>query len=777
MPGKARYTPILVDYRRWLVLLVVVVSAAMIPLVLRLELDRTLKSAFVTSSPAYGVYKQFLGDFGADEFILVAIKEDGGVGSPGFLESIKKMTAKIEEIPEVDRVLDLSNVKVFQERKGIFGSYPLLVNKDGAQALPDRDGLERIRNGLRFLDYLISPDRKTAGIMIWLQNKWKFSPEMADIQERISHVVADCLPRHAEFGIAGAPVIRQHAQNVAVHTAILYGILCTLITSLASLYIFKNLKVAAIQTVVIGVAVEWCLALMSACSIPLNSTTSLVFGLILMISVSTVIHIVTHYYQASSTEPDKIMAAKTALREIGRPSLMCAATTSVAFATVMISTIPMVQQLGFVMAVGVMIGFVTSIILTPAFLIVLKPVNQRTQVRTRTDSIHRALTWLERFVFTYPKHSAVGGIVFCLLMFAGSPLIRIDTQLLGLFTQTSRVVTDLKFVERNLAPTRSLEVVVEAGDKAFKTPEALKKVAELQKRLEALPDIASVDSPLSLLQYMDSLLSGPGSNPGRLFTDGKVLRQALSVVSFSSDGKALLSRYFDSSYSKVHLTARIKASVTTPMGGIISSVERTGNEAIGGWGKLVVTGEQVVFAAQATEVVDSQVTSVILAFISVTLLLMIQMRSVALGLISLIPNIPPVAVIFGMMGWLGIPLDNVTVFAAAIAIGLAVDDTIHYLTQIRREIRDAAPGQTIEGCIRRSYETTARAMMSTSVVLVLGFLMLCFTPTRPAIYFGFLGAGAVVVALLGDLVFMPAMILSLRFVRDALGKKVPAKVP
>jgi predicted RND superfamily exporter protein len=772
MAVKAQFTSKIVDHRRALVLLVFSVSFAIVPLVLHLELDRTLKSAFITSSPAYVLYKKFLSIFGDDEFILVGIKDGRKPGNPEFLKSIANMTTEIEAIPETEQVLSITNIKVFQKRRGIFGSYHLLVKRDGDLRLPSHQYLERIRNGLPILDFLISPDMKTLGIMIRLQDKWKFDPHMGKIQERISRTVKEYLPKGAEFRMTGAAVIRQHVQNITVWTAVVYGILCTVVTALCSLYIFKNLKVAFIQTIVIGVAVEWSLGLMTAFGIPLNSTTSLVFGLILVISVSTVIHIVTHYYEASGTANDRLIAAKKALEQVGGPCLMCAGTTSLAFATVMISTIPMVQQLGFVMAAGVLVAFLISIILTPAFLIAMKPVDQRTQKQIKSDLIHWLFVGMESFVFKHYKLVTVAGIAFVIAMFAGAPLIRIDTQLLGLFTQSNPAIRDLKFLEKNLAPVRSLELVIQAEDGTFKKPEVMRELAQLQGRLERMPEIASVDSPVRLLRYVHGLLAGLASNPDELFSDPRMLSQAYMVVKFSAAGRKLLERYFEAHFSQVHLSIRIKGSATTPIGKLISAVESTGNEAVKGWARFMVTGEQAVFAAQATEVVHSQLLSVLLAFVGVTVLLMIQLRSVALGLISLIPNIPPVAVIFGMMGWLQIPLDNVTVFAAAIAIGLAVDDTIHYLTQVKREIRDAAPGRTVEDCLRQSYQTTARAMMSTSIVLFLGFLMLAFTPTKPAIYFGFLGAGAVLIALLGDLLMAPSIILTFKSIRNMLEKKV-----
>lgn len=773
--GVCMFTDLLVEYRRLLVGLVAVASLALMPFVLKLELDRTLKSAYVTSSPAYAQYKDFQSVFGDDEFILVAIKSTKGVDDPVFLKALSEITAKLEAFPEVVEVTSLTNLKVFQKRNERLGSYPLVVADQAILRVPDKEQVARIRIGLPMIDFLLSRDLLTAGLVVKVHDRWKFDPDMGKLQQRIAGAVKDALPPGAEFRMTGPAVIREAVQDITVSTAIRYGILCTIVITLVCLYIFKSLRVAAITLGVIGTAVYWVLGLMSLIGVQLNSTTSLTFGLVLVVSVAVVIHIVTRYYEDSESASDRVEGVKRALRAVGRPCLMCSLTTAVAFATIMISTIPMVQQLGLVMALGVLVAFVLAVILTPAFLVWFSPVDVRVQDKMADDRISKVIVRVERFVFERYKLSTILGIVFSVLMIASAPFIIIDTQILRLFVDSSPVLSDIRFVEKNLTPVRTLEVVVEADDQALKKIDAWRKVADFQRRLKEIPQIANVDSPLLLLEYLHEMLSKTGSDPARLLEEQAVLSQMLAVTTFSSDGKKLLRKYLDSRSGKVHLTLTLSHGDPTPISQTIGKIQEVGDEAMKGFGRVVVTGEQAVFAAQASEVVASQVWSVILALIGVTILMIIQLRSVPLGLISLIPNIPPVLVIFGMMGILGIPLDNVTVFAAAIAIGLSVDDTIHYLTHLKKDM--AASGSEspdIVQCMKDTYQSTSRGIVSTSLTLLFGFLMLSLTPTLPAIYFGFLGAAAVVVALWGDLMFMPSVILTFPWLQRVLNREIRA---
>jgi predicted RND superfamily exporter protein len=776
-PARKYHTAKLVDHRRVLVLAVAVISVALIPLALRVELDRTLKSAYVTSSDAYKVYRDFVRVFGDDEFIIVAIKTREGASDPAVLKYLSAITDELKELDEIATVISLSNLKFFQERKGIFSNYPLLLKTPDGWQLPDDATLARITNALPLMEYLLSRDKKTVGILIRLKPGWRFHPALGALQNRIKEIVASQLPANGQFSMTGASVIREEVQRLTVRTAVVYGILCTIVIGGICWYIFKSPQLALIILVVIGVAVEWALGLMAAANIPLNSTTSLSFGLIVVVSVSNVIHIITHYYQALPGATDKFEAVKIALRMIGRPCLMCTLTTAVAFSTIMISSIPMVQQLGFVMTSSILISYILAMILTPAFLLVIKAVEKRATDKITEDWISKVFRGLEQFVFTHYKLCTALSGVFVLAMVAGIPFIRTDTQLLHLFTDSSKVITDVRFVETNLAPIRSLELVVTGTEQAFKTPAAWQKIAALHKSIGELPEVQSLDAPLPLMEYLHHAISKNHQASRSFYDDSRLLMQMFTVLSLNSDGKDLLRRYLSPDYSQLHISVRIKNSAEKPMNEIIQVVGSTADKIMAP-DKVIVTGEQAVFAAQASQVVDSQVLSLVLAFIGVTVLLISQLRSVSLGLVSLIPNIPPVAVIFGMMGWLGIPLDNVTVFAAAIAIGLSVDDTIHYLTQLKREMtRSTDPNVSIEQCMRQSYQKTARAMISTSLTLFLGFLMLSFTPTKPAIYFGFLGGAAVVVALLGDLLIMQSVILTFGWVRKILNKEIKIKGP
>jgi len=769
-------TDFLVRYRWIFVSLVALVSVAIVPQVLQMRLDRTLKSAYVTSSPAYFVYKYFVEVFGNDEFVLVVIKNKKQASDPTVLKGLDAITKAIENFPEISKVISLTNVKMLRMGDRGLGSEPVVGRKGPDLRLPEKRLLQTVKTALPISDFLVSPDMKTVGIMVQIDDRWRFDPKMADIQKSIATAVRDNLLEGSEFRMVGAPIVREAVQEITLKTAVIFGILCSVIIALVSLYIFKSLRVAGIALAVVGLAVHWIIGLMSLLGIPLNSTTSLSFGLVLVVSVATVVHIVTHYYHAARETDDRVEAVKRALRVVGRPALMCSITTSIAFATIMVSSIPMVRQLGLVMSVGVLLAFVLSIILTPALLIILRPVAGRTQERMDRDWVALIFNRMKDFVFSHYRFCAFAGIFVGIVMIAGAPFIKIDTQILGLFVKSSNVLADIRFAEENLAPVHAVEVVVEGDRNAFKDTACWKRLTELTQRLQEIPQVVSVDSPLPMFEYINDQLATPDTKAGDLLSNPALLLDVWTVMGFSADGKKLLRKYLDKKFSRLHISVRIKNTGDVPIGTTISRIQSAVSDVMQGFNKVIVTGEMVVFSDQASEVVRSQVLSLILAFTAITLMMMIQFRSYILGLLSLIPNLLPIVVIFGVMGWAGIALDNVTVFAATIAIGLSVDAAIHYLTHLRRNmISPRAGGADIESSLRSAYDSTAKALISTSLTLFFGFLVLSLTPTKPAIYFGILGAVAILAALLGDLVLMPAVVLTFKKIKKLVNNEIQAQ--
>jgi len=774
--SNKNFLDVLVDYRVLLTTVVVLVSIVLAMFVSGLKTDPTLKSGVDSTCAAYLLHQKFMDIFGNDEFILAAAKSEQGVGDPKFLKALDTITRRVSQLDNIAEVVSLTNLRIFQNKGKVFGNYPVVRTASKDLSLPETGQLEAMKKALPIMDLLVSPDLKTAGVLIRIQEECRFDPaKIKKLASEIESIVTKDLPQGTEHRIIGAALLRQAIVRYNIQTGIIFGFLCMLIGTVVSVYVFKSARVTAVTDVILGTCVLWVLGLMSLMGIPLNSTTALSFGFIPITSLEIVIHMVVRYHQFHQSAKEKIAALKQTVRWLARPCLVCSATTAIGFGTLMVSSIPMVRQLGFIMSVGIIISYFLAMVLTPAFFSWMKSLDTPEESGLLIDWLDNILKKIENAIFSHPRVFIVTGLTITALLFAGAPLIRSDTQILRMLNDSTPEVKDLQFVETNLAAVNSVELVIHADDSAFKKSSMWKKVSELEQRLKEIPEVVSVDSFLPLLEYLKNLVGQPGG-PEELFTKPDLIPQLFVLTSLSPDGNRLTRRYVSSDFDQLHVSVRIKNSATVPIGNTIENIRSASDSVMSGVAHSAVTGDLAVVADQAADLINDQIRSMFLAAIIIAIVMIIQMGSVTVGLISLIPNIPPVAAVFGIMGWFGISLDSITVFAATVAIGLAVDNTIHYLTQLKREI-EFNSSQSMEPCVRQAYRLTAKQISSWSVVTLFGFLALAVSPFRPVVCFGILGCCSIILGLFGDLVFLQSLILTSSIIRRGIMKLIDKRLP
>jgi uncharacterized protein len=762
---------ILVDYRWSLVCFLVVVTAVLAFFAGGMTQDPSMRSGIDTTSRAYQQYQDYMDHFGNEEFILIVVNQGRQASAPEALKSVQAITRGLEDLDKVTEVVSLTNLRVFKQREGRFGVYPVVNMKEGHPALPKEDEWNSLRKALPVMDFLVSKDLNTVGFLVRTDETNRFDiPVIETLLNEASSVVQRNMLPGGQYRIVGPQVVRLAVHRYNLQTALVFGILCLVIATAVSSYIFKTVRVAVMTYVIVGIVVVWILAFMSLSGIPLTSTTALSFGLVLVVSLATTIRIVTHFNERYQIVQNRMEAMRQALGVVLVPCLICSTTTAVGFGTTMVSSIPMVFQLGLIMSLGVMLSFVVSVLVTTALLTSMKPINPRSYDRMASDVVAQMLARMKQAIFNHYRLVTAVGLVFTSAMVASIPMVRSDTQILRMLSASTQEIKDLQFVEQQLTAVHSLELLIEAQEGTFKSTDAWKKVAELDEKLERIPEVVSTDSFLPLLKHLQSLLGDSRGSENNLLSNPALLPQLLMLTSLSNKGRRLTSRYLDDGSGRLHISVRIKNSASIPITDTIEAVRSAAESAMGERGRISVTGDIAVFAAQASALVRSQIRSLALAFILITGLLIVNLRSVRLGLVSLVPNIPPVALIFGIMGWTGISLDSVTVFAASVALGLAVDDTVHFLSQLKLEMRAQRENGSIELCVRRAFDVTAKAMLSTSAVLFFGFLVLVISPFRPVVSFGILGAASVLTALLADVIFMPSVILASPFVRRLISR-------
>ncbi|MEI8182156.1 MAG: MMPL family transporter [Desulfomonile sp.] len=767
-----RIADLLVDHHLLLVCLVGLVTILLAMHISSLDVDTSFKSGLVTSSPAYFQYQEFVEVFGNEEFLLIAIKNELRADDNHFLAALESITKQLEKLDKIVQVLSLTNLKILQKEREQLRNNFLVTNSNGVFLLPGPTELDRIRKAFPIMDLLVSSDLKTVGVLIRVDERWRLDPQATEqVLAGINSVLKTSSPAGSDYRIVGPAVLRLALMKYSFQTAIVYGLVCMLICTVVTFHVLRSFKVTLVTTIILGLCALWVLGLMSLMRISLSASTSQIFGFILITTLEIVIHIMVRYDQFRQFVTDKVKAVKETVRYLARPCLMCSATTAVGFGSCMVTPIPVVFQTGLVMSLGIMISFCLAMILTPAFILMTKSLDAHPHGNRSSDILTPVLDKMERSISKHYRFYTVAGFVISGILLSGAPMIRTDPQLLRFLGDSKPEMQDMRFVDQNLTSIHSFELMLESKGQALKKPDIWAKVKELEHRLKEIPDVKGVDSLLPFLEYVYGFVKDQNSGTEDLFVNPKIIPQLFFLTSINPDGMEMVGRYIDEGFGRLRMTVRIGNSPSIPIGGTLEKVRSTADSVMIGFAKATVTGELAVVATEGDDFVKSEIYSMVLALIIVTILMMIQMGTPLLGLISLIPNIPPVAVVWGIMGWLGIPLDIITVFAATVAIGLAVDNTIHYVTQLKREIK-LNPGLGVEQCVFRAYRLAAKPMASWSLVTFLGFLALLISPYQAGVNFGILVSSAILMGMFGDLVFMQSIILTFPSVRKLIGRLV-----
>jgi predicted RND superfamily exporter protein len=390
----------------------------------------------------------------------------------------------------------------------------------------------------------------------------------------------------------------------------------------------------------------------------------------------------------------------------------------------------------------------------------------------RRDLVSFALKRLWSVVLLHYRLCTIVGILFVVLAATGIPRITIRTDPFRLFQERTPEFKDVEFVQKYLGPIKTVDLFVEAEENAFKRTETWRRIRRLEERIKEIPGVGATDSVLPVLRHLHGLITDSDTATERLFSKPGVIQELLLVTSLSTEGKRVLRMYLDETFSRMRLSIGIKHVGGHTIPDILRQVRQAAHSEIEGVGSFAVVGVLSTYALQVADLARSQTLSLILALFVITILMIMQFRSLTLGMLSLIPNFVPLAAILGVMGWLGIGLDVITVFAATVTIGLSVDDTIHFLTHLKRAIRASGDIGDLQDCMTNAYATTARALVSTSAVLLFAFITLVLSPFRPVASGGILLSVGVLAAIIGDLVFMPSVILSFPPVGNAIRDRI-----
>jgi len=746
---------------RWPVLALLALAVFLtVPRVGDLQVNNSVRIWFVEDDPNLVAFDQFQETFGGEEFIVLGLAADDTVFTPERLSLIREIGDELENIDGIRRVVSITHAVDVWGAPGEILISPLM------ETLPKTpEEIEALKTQIYsnplYAGTIISEDGTTALIVAHLEDMAVIDTKRDLIVARSRDIAREYEPLWSDtIHVAGIPVLQVDLNELTFKDLAAFIPITAFLTIFTIFLTMRRWSAVFLSLLSVGLSVGIVMGTYSLLGVEINMVTTMVPTLVMVIGVADSIHIVNHYFERTDTNGEPKKSRKVLLTEtiahIGVPCLMTTVTTAVGFSALATSQMVPMRETGLFTALGIFIAFLITITIIPIGYSFL-PVPRPPKKDEKNGLITRLLELSWRVASARPR--AV--IALCLALFCVSVFfitkITVETQNIEFIRERHPLRQAYDFIEERVGYISPVEVVIEGPPGTAHDPETMKAAEDFQRFLEGRPSLSASLAAPDLIKRLSMAYFENDPAHYALPDSREAIAQLLLLYESSPEGELDYFINFDGSMLRISGRAGMLTSKECRV--LMDAVEGYLDEELPPHLSGRMTGVVPLFVDMVEYLIKSQIYSFSLAFVLIFFLLTLQLRSIRLGLISIIPNIIPIAMTMGAMGLFRIKLDTATVMISTIAIGIAVDDTIHMLNRYKLEYRISGDHAD---AVKTALFTSGRAIVSTSFILFLGFWTLLFGSFKPTSYFGFLSGITMITALLGDLLALPAMLLLIK---------------
>lgn len=426
------------------------------------------------------------------------------------------------------------------------------------------------------------------------------------------------------------------------------------------------------------------------------------------------------------------------------------------------SSLAPVAHLGIFAPIGVMLTLLYSLLLLPALLAIV-PIRAKTvsedNKELKEGVFDKILGGFGNFAIKYSRSVIVGSALLVLVSLYGAFTLHFSYNPLTWLPENSTVRQDTAIIDENLKGSLSLEFVLDTGrENGWHEPELLNKLDQMSRSAEQYREgpvfVGKATSVADIIKEINQALN---ENQEAFYTipkDKDLVSQEFFL--FETSGSDDLEDVVDSQFSKTRFTMKLPALDAVKYTGLVEIMEKRFKDTFGTQVEITVTGIAALLFGTISAMIISMAQSYVIAFIVISVLMVLLMGNFKMGLISMIPNLTPIILTLGLMGFCDIPLDAFTLLIGSIAIGLVVDDTIHFMDNFKQYYHETGD---VGGAIHSTLQTTGRAVLSTSLVLSGGFFVYIASSMQNLVYFGLLTGFTILTAMIADFILLPALMV------------------
>ncbi|ENA1752159.1 MMPL family transporter [Flavobacterium psychrophilum] len=712
-------------------------------------------------------YRSFLKNFGEEGNLVVIATKDPKLFTPKVYKAWNNLMATIQSHKEVDLVISISNLKKLVKNDSLekFELRPLIdTNKTQNQAYLSQIKFDLL-NKLPFYEGLLF-NKKSGAIRsaIYLDKK------IINTKARKDFVLNQLIPEIESFeketGVdlrtSGMPYIRTlNAKTILDEIGLFIGA-ALLITGLIFFFFFRSFRATLISLVIVIIGVMWSFGLLGLLGYEITVLTALVPTLVIVIGIPNCIFLINKYHQEYQVHGNKAKSLQRVITKTGTATLMTNLTTALGFATFIVTNNVLLTEFGVVTSINIIALYLLCLFIIPIFFSYIPAPIPRHLGHLEREYLTSFMGWILRTV----KYNRIGvyitSILLLVLGIIGIYEIRISGSIIEDMPKRTAFFDDIRFFEKEFDGVMPLEIMIDTKrKKGVMKLSMLKRMEELEETIQEIPELAKPLSIVNLVKYSKQAYYNGNPEYYELPTQQEqafILSYAKKATQNSKEN--LMKSYVDSTGQFARITTFIKDENGEKMSAIEAQIRAKANKLFPSpQYNVIITGKALVFQKGTQYLLDNLLSSLAFAFLITSLLVLIMFRSVKMVIVSLIPNLLPLILTAGLMGFLGIPLKPSTILVFGIAYGLSVDDTLRFLAQYRLEL--ARNDWKIKKSVIATFNDAGISMFYTSIVLFFGFSVFMLSSFGGTVALGGLVAITLFFGMLSNLVLLPALVLSL----------------
>ena len=717
-------------------------------------------------------YDNFLKIFGEEGTLIVLAVKDPSIFTPEKFLNWNKLAKKLDSYPEIEYSVSIGDLKELTKDKKNkrFELTPLSIENLNTQEAVD-EFRDHLFNDLPFYDNLLfNKNTETIQIALFVDKT------IVNSKLRKEFVFTAFNPLIAQFEkdndidvhVSGMPFIRtMNSENIKSEMGMFVG-LALGITALIFFFFFRSFRATFITLLVVSIGVIWAFGFIGLFHYEITVLTALIPPLIIVIGVPNAIFIINKYQQEIKKHGNKTKSLQRVISKVGNATLMTNVTTAAGFATFIFTNSSLLNEFGIIASINIMAIFILSILIIPSIYSFMPLPKKKHLQHLEKKWVFKIVDWMVLTVRNRKLSIYIVAFTIIITSIIGVYKIRVSGSLIDDMPKERIFYKDILFFEKEFGGIMPLEIMIDTHkENGIYKLSTLKKIEKLMEVISTTPGLSKATSIVDLVKYSKQAFYNGNPKYYQLPTSQEKTF-LLDYIKNSDQNSGAIINNVDSIGRYARVTTYIKDIGTDEMTKIQENLQLyLDREFDAKKYTVTLTGKAFVFLKGTNYLINNLVISLSLAILLISIFMGWMFRSLRMIFISLIPNLLPLLVTAGLMGYLGIPIKPSTILVFSIAFGISVDDTIHFLAKYRQEL--ISSNWKIRKSVYKALRETGVSMFYTSIVLFFGFLVFVVSSFGGTKALGGLVSVTLLFAMISNLLLLPALLLS--FERNITKKK------